>query len=570
MGNKMAETNKSKRRLLGEILLSGGLISQEQLEKALKIQQKTGKKLGEIFLNQGIVTEEQIIKVLEMQLGIRSLDLSRFQIDNEASTMIPENICRKYTLIGVQITNGQLLVAMKDPLDYYAIEDVRFIVPIPMQVAIASEKDIMRVIDHVFSKNAAEKALMDFIMKNARTLEKKPEREYISDIEVSSAPIVRFINSIIENAVRNNASDIHIEPEENSVRIRTRIDGLLTETMRTEKEALNSIITRIKIMANMDISEKRLPQDGRFGYFIDKRSIDLRVSTLPTIYGEKVVMRILDRANFVVSKEKLGLSQYDEELFEKMIRNPHGIILVTGPTGSGKTSTLYAMMSQLNDSNKNIITIEDPVEYNLQGINQVQLNVKAGLTFASGLRSILRQDPDIIMVGEIRDSETAEIATRSALTGHLVLSTLHTNDAPSAIARLIDMNIEPYLISSSVIGVVAQRLIRKICSFCKVEYAVDERERRILGIGNENRKLLYKATGCPACNGTGFKGRTAVFEIMVVDKKLRELIDRKASTDEIRNEAIANGMNTLWESGKRLVLDGVTSVEELVRVMYTY
>jgi len=342
------------------------------------------------------------------------------------------------------------------------------------------------------------------------------------------------------------------------------------ETMRADIEALNSIISRIKIMANMDISEKRLPQDGRTSYDVDGRSIDLRVSTLPTIYGEKVVMRILDRTNFVLSKEKLGLTKYDEELFEKMICNPYGIILATGPTGSGKTSTLYAMMSQLNDARKNIITLEDPVEYNLEGINQVQLNTKAGLTFASGLRSILRQDPDIIMVGEIRDAETAAIAARAALTGHLVLSTLHTNDAPGAVARLIDMGIEPFLISSSLIGVIAQRLVRKVCTFCCVSYEPDERERRILGIKNENMQKIYKGAGCPMCNGTGYQGRTAIFEIMEVGKEIREMIDRRASTDELRNAAISNGMRTLLESSINLFLEGVTTVEELARVTFGY
>jgi len=569
----MVEINK--KRLLGEILIAAGLITGEQLEKALKIQKITGEKLGEVFVKEGFVTEENIVKILEAQLGIKSLDLTRLHIDNEAATMIPENICRKYTIIGVQITNGQLLVAMKDPLDYFAIEDLKLVVPLPVQLAIALGKDILKVIDRVFSKNAAQRAVMDFVVQNSRIAEKSnnaknTNKEHTAEAEVKNAPIVRFINSVIEDAVRNNASDIHIEPEENGIRIRIRVDGMLMETMRADIEALNSIISRIKIMANMDISEKRLPQDGRTSYVVDGRSIDLRVSTLPTIYGEKVVMRILDRTNFVLSKEKLGLTKYDEELFEKMICNPYGIILATGPTGSGKTSTLYAMMSQLNDARKNIITLEDPVEYNLEGINQVQLNTKAGLTFASGLRSILRQDPDIIMVGEIRDAETAAIAARAALTGHLVLSTLHTNDAPGAVARLIDMGIEPFLISSSLIGVIAQRLVRKVCTFCCVSYEPDERERRILGIKNENMQKIYKGAGCPMCNGTGYQGRTAIFEIMEVGKEIREMIDRRASTDELRNAAISNGMRTLLESSINLVLEGVTTVEELARVTFGY
>lgn len=561
---------ETKRKRLGEILIAAGLITEDQLKNALDLQRKTGRKLGEVFIKEGFVTEDQVIKVLETQLGIKSLDLTKLFIEPEAVKMVPENLCRKYTLIGVQMSNGQLVLAMKDPLDYFALEDVRLTVGLPVKQAISHEKDILQAIERFFSKSVAEKAVQDFVKQYNLTAVKQTQVEAEAVEDVNSAPIVRFINSIIENAVRNNASDIHIEPEETEVRIRIRVDGILQENMKIGLETLNPVISRIKIMSNLNIAEKRLPQDGRIGFSLEGRSIDLRVSTLPTIYGEKVVMRILDRTSFVLSKEKLGLTEDDNIKFERMITKPYGIILVTGPTGSGKTSTLYAMMSELNDTRKNIITLEDPVEYNLKGINQVQLNTKAGLTFANGLRSILRQDPDIVMVGEIRDGETAEIAVRSALTGHLVLSTLHTNDAPGAITRIIDMGIEPFLISSSIIGVIAQRLVRKICPLCKKAYSPDGREARLLDIHEGEVPVVYKGTGCQICNGTGYKGRTAIFEIMETDKILRTMIDKGATTDEIRDMAVENGMITLRESCKKLVLKGVTTVEELARVTYSY
>jgi len=564
------EQTSTKRKRLGEILISAGLINEEQLRKALELQKQTGRKLGEVFIKEGFVTEEQVIKVLETQLGIKSLDLSKFYIEPEAAKMVPENMCRKYTVLGVQIINGQLLLVMKDPLDYFALDDVKLMVNIPIIQAIAPESDILNAIERVFSKDVAEKAARDFVRLFNIESPKPVQLVDEGSDEINNSPIVIFINSIIENAVRNNASDIHIEPGESDVRVRMRIDGILHESVRTGLEALNAIVTRIKIMSNLNIAEKRIPQDGRIGYNLADREIDLRISTLPTTYGEKIVIRILDRTNFVLSKEKLGLSEEDSVKFDRLITRPYGVILVTGPTGSGKTSSLYAMLSELNTPAKNIVTLEDPVEYNLKGINQVRMNVKAGLTFATGLRSILRQDPDIIMVGEMRDGETAEIAIRSALTGHLVLSTLHTNDAPGAIARVVDMGIEPFLISSSILGVVAQRLVRKICPLCLNKYEPDERERKILGLSEGQSITLTKGAGCRICNGTGYKGRTAIFEIMEVDKKLRGLIDTHATTDDIREMAVANGMSTLWDSCKRLVLKGVTTIEELVRVTYGY
>lgn len=381
-------------------------------------------------------------------------------------------------------------------------------------------------------------------------------------------PAVRFVNSIIEQAIKNRASDIHIEPTEKDLRIRFRIDGQLTEAMRTIKSTHAPVVTRVKIMANMNIAERRLPQDGRFDFTTGGKNIDIRVSSLPTVFGEKLVLRLLDKENFIMTKEQLGFEEEDLVLFDKLIKRPNGIVLLTGPTGSGKTTTLYAMLRELNKPNVNIITVEDPVEYSLEGINQVQVNEKAGLTFATALRSILRQDPDIIMIGEIRDTETAEIAIRSAITGHLVLSTLHTNDAAGAVTRLIDMGIEPYLVSSSVVGVIAQRLARKICDNCRISYKASKGEKELLGISENEDITLYKGRGCPVCNKTGYRGRIPIYEIMTVTSDIRELINAKVSSDVIGAQAVKNGMKTLRESAKRLVLQGKTTIDEMIRLTY--
>lgn len=561
-------TYGNKRKRLGELLISAGLIDEVQLEKALEIQRVTRKKLGEIFVEEGFISQEMVVKVLETQLGIKSLNLSDMYIDPDAVKMIPEKLCRKHTILGIQIMDGSLLLAMKDPLDYIALDDVRLYADIPVIQAIAPEDSINRAIERMFSKNAAEKAARDFVRQFS---EEEPKRIQLTDYTyegVNNSPIVVFINSVIENAVRNNASDIHIEPTEKDVRIRFRVDGILHESVRIGLETLNAAITRIKIMSGLNIAEKRIPQDGRISFNIDARDIDLRISTLPTTYGEKVAIRILDKANFVLSKDKLGLNEEECRKFDSLISKPYGVILVTGPTGSGKTSTLYAMLSELNTVDKNIVTLEDPVEYNLEGINQVRLNAKAGLTFASGLRSILRQDPDIIMVGEMRDNETAEIAIRSALTGHLVLSTLHTNDAAGAIARIKDMGVEPFLISSSVLGILAQRLVRKICPQCAANYEPNARDMKILGIPAGQHIILRKGKGCKFCNGSGYKGRTAIFEIMEIDREISDMIDTGASTFEIREAAERNGMSPLRESCKHYVMNGITTIKEMLRVTY--
>ncbi len=556
----------SSRKRIGELLIEAGFVTNEQIDEALEIQRQTGEKLGTILLRCHFVSEEQILKAIETQLGIEYMDIKKIYIDEETAKMVSEDICRKYCVIPIEVFNGELVIAMTDPLNYYAIDDIRLNVPLPIKPVISSEAAIVDAIEKFFGKQTAERAVEEF-EKEYVVAEIKDE-ELSHNREIDNAPIVKYVNTIIENSIRNNASDIHIEAEEDDVRVRIRVDGILNELMTSPINMLNAIVTRIKVMSDMNVAEKRIPQDGRIAFRLDNRIIDLRVSTIPTKYGEKVVMRVLDKTNFLLSKNNLGLTPYNMKIFDRIIEKPYGIILVTGPTGSGKTSTLYTVLSEINDSRKNIITLEDPIEYNLKGINQIQLNPKAGLTFATGLRAILRQDTDIVMVGEIRDPETAEIAIRAALTGHLVLSTLHTNDAPGSISRLTDMNIEPFLVSSSLIGVIAQRLVRKICPNCKTEYTPDERELHLLGLSDQSGVKTYKGAGCKLCSDSGYKGRTAIFEIMEISKDLRLLIDAKEPTDILREQAVKEGMTELKESCKQLILEGKTTVEEMIRMTY--
>ena len=554
--------NRNKR--LGDILVDAGLLTMEQLKEALNKQKATGKKLGELLIDDAIISEADMIKALELQLGIAYTDISKIYIDPEIPKLINESLARRHTLIPIKKENNKLIVAMTDPLNIFARDDVSIATGLDVEPVTSSRMAIINAIERYYGKQRAEKAIEEF--KRQYDISGITELLEESISETENAPVVRLINSIISQAVKQKASDIHIEPAENNIRIRFRIDGDLQEVMTPEKSAHSAIVTRIKIMAKMDIAEKRLPQDGRIELQVDGREIDMRISTIPTVFGEKVVIRLLDRENFLATKTQLGFSQSNLELLDKLIKNPNGIILVTGPTGSGKSTTLYALLKELNNVRTNIITIEDPVEYRLEGINQVQVNPKAGMTFANGLRSILRQDPDIIMVGEIRDAETAQIAVRASITGHLVLSTMHTNDASSTITRLVDMGIEPYLVSSSVVGVVAQRLVRKICTHCKSTYEADSFEKQVL---NEDNAVIHKGRGCSACNGSGYKGRTAIHEVMAVNKDIRVLIDKKASIDDIRSAAAANGTVTLRESCKKLVLSGVTTVEEMIRVTYS-
>lgn len=551
---------------LGELLLYANKINKEQLTIGLKKQKESGERLGDILVNKGFVSENDIIEVLEFQLGIPHVDLSKYEINQSTATMIPENIARRYELIAIDRKDDILVVAMVDPLNIFALDDVKFYVKMEVQPVISTKEKVTSAIDKYYSGESTKKVLEEFV--GTFNPIDTSDIEDSEELEIATAPIVKLLNSIIEQAVRERASDIHIEPYQSDIRVRFRIDGDLKEIMALSRNSLSGIITRIKIIGKMNIAEKRVPQDGRVETNINGRDIDMRISTLPTVYGEKTVIRLLDRTSFNFKKESLGFSHKDLSTFDKILSQPYGMILVTGPTGSGKTTTLYTVLQELNKIEKNIITIEDPVEYKLKGINQVQTNTKAGLTFASGLRSVLRQDPDIVMVGEIRDGETAEIAIRAAITGHLVLSTLHTNDSPSTIARLIDMGIEGYLVSSAVIGIVSQRLVKLLCPKCKEEYVADLLEKRVLGVKEEEELSLYRPVGCSSCN-KGYRGRGAVHEIMPINGKIRQLIDRGENTDKIRQQALKDGMTTLLESAGKLAIKGETSYEEVLRVGFT-
>ncbi len=550
---------------LGEILLKYGKITEEQLYDALEKQKKSNRKLGEILVDEGYVTESDIVEVLEFQLGFPHVDLDKYAINPNVISLVPENIARRYDLIPIDKKDNYLLVAMADPLNIFAIDDLKLYANCDIQPVISSRDSIRKSIDKFYRKETAEKVLKEFEgTYGAASLEEENEEQ----LEISNAPIVRLINSTIQQAIDMKASDIHIEPYTEDIRIRFRIDGDLQEIMRLSKNILSPLVTRIKIIGKMDIAEKRIPQDGRVEFNINNKIIDIRISTIPTVHGEKIVLRLLDRENFLMAKEELGFTQRNMDLFEKLLKQPYGMLLIAGPTGSGKTTTLYAILKELNTIEKNIITIEDPVEYKMEGINQVQINPKAGLTFASGLRSILRQDPDIIMVGEIRDTETAQIAVRAAITGHLVLSTLHTNDSPSSIIRMIDMGVEPYLVSSAVIGVISQRLVKSLCDNCKTPYEASYSEKLLLGKNPDESLTLYKPKGCNRCNN-GYTGRRAIHEIMIVDENMRRIINEGRNVDEIRISAIESGMITLMENSVDLVLQGITSIDEILKANFT-
>ena len=551
---------------LGEILLYAGKITQDQLDEAMKDQKKSQLKLGEIIVDKGWLKPEEIVEALEQQLGFPIVDLTKYEINPNVATLIPESIVRKYKLIAIDRKENRLIVAMVDPLNFFAIDDVKLYTKMDVTPCLATSMDLERVIEKYYTNVLTQKALDEFSDSFA-PIEDEIDTEQ-EMLEVATAPIVKLINSIIEQAMRSKASDIHIEPSANDIRVRFRVDGDLNEIMVLPRSNLSAIVTRIKIIGKMDIAEKRIPQDGRVEMKFNDNEIDLRISSLPTVYGEKVVIRILDKSNFNFTKEGLGFSEGDLEKLNRMIAQPYGMMLVTGPTGSGKSTTLYTVLRELNVPSKNVITVEDPVEYKLKGINQVQVNPKAGLTFASGLRSILRQDPDTIMIGEIRDAETAEIAVRAAITGHLVLSTLHTNDSPSTVARLIDMGLEPYLVSSAIIGIISQRLVKVLCPKCKEKYEASDSEKRMMGIDEENEVTLYKPVGCNACN-KGYRGRAAVHEVMLVNASIRKLINREANTDDIRKQALDDGMRTLLQSATDLALKGKTSFEEIMRAGYT-
>ena len=557
---------KPEKKKLGEMLKEAGLVSDTQVKEALKIQKETGERLGRILVKQNIITEDNLVTLLSEQLGIPRVNLSDYLIDPEIINLVSEELARRYYLVPLFKVGDVLTVAMSDPSNVFALDEVGFKAECAVEPILATETEIKRVIDQYYGVvGSIEDVIKSIDAKGLGLDDANIEAVRLQGI-AEEAPVIKLVNLIIMQAIREGASDIHIEPEEDILRTRFRIDGVLSEAATTPKDLQSAIVSRIKIMSELDIAERRIPQDGRFQIKVENRDIDLRVSTFPTVHGENVVMRILDTSSVLFGIEQLGFSAEMLRQFEEIIRKPYGIVLVTGPTGSGKTTTLYASLNTINTIDKNIITVEDPVEYRLKLIRQCQINPKAGLTFATGLRSILRQDPDVIMVGEIRDLETAEIAIQSALTGHLVFSTLHTNDAASTVTRLMDMGVEPFLISSSLTGVVAQRLVRTICDDCKTSYKPPAKALKQLGMEETQDVTFYKGEGCKKCHNSGYKGRIGLIELLHLNEALRELIVAKASADAIKKTAIEAGMKTMREDGFKKVLNGVTTIEEVLRV----
>lgn len=555
------------KKRLGDMLVELGTITQKQLDDELKKQKITGKRLGELLIEDGLITENEMLSLLEVQLGIPRVYLDMQNVDEQAVKAIPQSLALRYNLIPISIEEEKLNVVMSDPLNIFALDDVKIASGYEVEPLLATADEIKRAIDKYYSTQIVKKVADELSKEQAIKNEEENENKTDFD-DIKNAPVVKLIDSIIDNAVKARTSDVHIEPFEDYVKIRYRIDGELQEVLRTPKDTMGALVTRIKILSNLNIAEKRLPQDGRIITKADGKSVDLRISILPTVHGEKIVIRILKRDGFLAQKEELGLSSEDIELLNEIIKRPHGIILVTGPTGSGKSTSLYTLLNDLNKPNRNIITVEDPVEYSMEGINQVNVNIKAGLTFAAGLRSILRQDPDIIMIGEIRDNETAEIAIRAAITGHLVLSTIHTNDASSTVYRLIDMGIEPYLVATSISGIISQRLVKKICSRCKEAYSASDYEKDILGIPRQEAITLYRGRGCKKCNDSGYKGRIGAYEMINMTREAREAVMKGVSADEFRDLCIAQGMRTLMKSCEKLVLEGTTTINELIKVAY--
>lgn len=561
--------NYRKKIRLGDILVGKGIISEEQLQTALKQHKEKGLMLGEMLVSLGYITQEKLNDVLCEHLNIEYVDVRTIEPSEKILSLIDEKLMRKNVLVpfGYDENNaGALKVAMADPMNIVAMDDVNIITGKIVVPYLANGADILAFLDKRFGKQQAQN-IAEMYKKEQGIDREDTTAEKARKEEVENAPIVMLVNNIMEQAVRERASDIHIEPFEREVRVRFRVDGSLRESITYDKSLLGAIIARIKIMSGMDISEKRKPQDGRLTVTVDKREYDVRVSDLPTVHGEKIVMRLASKEGFKKKKSELGMADFELAQFEAILKNPHGIILVTGPTGSGKSTTLYTALSSLNSEDVNIITIEDPVEANIDGINQVQVNNKADLTFATALRSILRQDPDIIMVGEIRDNETAEIAVRASITGHLVVSTLHTNSTASSVARLRDMGIESYMISDSVVGIIAQRLVRRLC-VCKTEKLATAEEKRELGITDAGDVGIYEPCGCKLCNNTGYLGRTGVYEVMTITPEIKKLISKGADADEIRNAAVRGGMHTLKMSASECVLKGITSMAEMLKVTY--
>lgn len=560
--------NSRKKVRLGDVLVQNGVITEEDLQRGLERQKGSGRKLGETLVDEGITTEENIARALSNQFHYDMVDLQNIEIAQEVLELVPANVLKKHRAIPFEYSPDNmnvLRVAMADPLDIGAMDDINIITNLQVEPVVATTGSVMLAIDRYYGQAEVNSALEEYTREKESQM---IEQEDMYSEDINNSPIVQLVKGMIDQAVRQRASDIHIEPMEKQVRIRYRIDGALYEKAVYSIRLLPAIVARIKIIGGMDISEKRKPQDGRITQVVDRKEFDIRVSILPTVYGEKIVMRLTSKNALTREKSQLGLKPDELKKFDHILQHPHGILLVTGPTGSGKSTTLYTALSELNKEDVNIITVEDPVEANIDGINQVQTNNKANLTFATALRSILRQDPDIIMIGEIRDQETASIAVQASITGHLVVSTLHTNSAASTITRLADMGIEPYLIADATIGVIAQRLVRRLCPECKRQKKADAEELELLQLGPNEDVTIYEPCGCSRCEGTGFKGRIGVYEIMEVTQPLKTIISKGGTAEDIKKKALEEGMSTLRMSATKYVLEGITSVQEMMRVSF--
>ncbi|MCM8813052.1 MAG: Flp pilus assembly complex ATPase component TadA [Candidatus Omnitrophica bacterium] len=557
----MAAPERNKKKL-GECLVERGLVSADQIGKALEEQKKSGSRLGQMLVDLGFLKEEDLIVTLAQQLNLAHIDISAYRLKSDIIQLIPEKVARRYELLVLEKMGNNCTVAMADPLNVFAIDEVQRLTRCRVEPVICARSALLQVLEKAYKAAPAEPE------KAAAAAPESSGRAAAEPRDLSAAggqEVMELVNEMVRSAVIAQATDIHLEPDEEYVRLRCRVDGFLREIGAYPKDMQALIISRIKVLSGLDISEKRVPQDGRFRFEMENKEIDLRVSTLPTVLGEKVVMRVLDKSMVALDMEKLGFRPDDFEKFNELIHRPFGMILVTGPTSSGKTTTLYSALNTINTVDKNILTVEDPVEYRMKMINQVQVNPRAGLTFAAGLRSFLRQDPDVIMIGEIRDLETAEIAVQAALTGHLVLSTIHTNNAPSTVTRLIDMKIDAFLVASAVVGILAQRLIRKVCADCREAYTASPEMVRTLGLDITGAVQLYRGRGCAACGKSGYRSRIGIYELMVVNDRMRELILRQESAVLISREARAQGMRTLREDGLLKAREGVTSVEEVLR-----
>lgn len=562
-----------KKVRIGDLLISQGLINEGQLNVALREQKIRNTKLGETLIAMGFISQEDFADVLSSQMGIGTVNLRQVGIDENAVKLVSEELMKKNVLIpfGFDEKNPNILkVAMADPMNFMAIDDVSIVTNMEVIPFFCPSVQISLQLDRLYGKKQAMRAAEQYQQEHAREMEQLAamDKSEESNSDVDDAPIVKLVNTMLETAVRQGSSDIHIEALDREVRVRFRIDGVLVEHMDYDKTLLPALVARIKIISNLDISERRKPQDGRLTVHVDNKEYDVRVSVLPTVFGEKVVMRLTNKDGLTRDKKYLGLSDREMPRFDAVMKNPHGIILVTGPTGSGKSTTCYTVLSELNKEEVNIITVEDPVEANINGINQVQVNQKAQLTFATALRSILRQDPDIIMIGEIRDQETASIAVQASITGHLVISTLHTNSTASSITRLVDMGIEHYLIGDSVVGIIAQRLVRRLCPKCKTLKPATFEEKRALHIPEEQEFNLYQPVGCKECGNIGYKGRVGIYEIMPISHRIAVMISEKATADEIEQQAVKEGMTKLRDAAAEYVLQGITTVTEMQRVAY--